>query len=522
MAAAFVPLEQVDSQAAENMPSSRSGTSTAVWREYIVYYGGMVSSGDEEENSNDVILFSTKTRDWGKLQTTGTPPPPSYGGQIAVLSDDKTLLVHCGVSNTEMPVPTIHHLDLETGHWTTCSMRIAVQQTRQQFIGPMRWGHRFVRVPRFWIDSWFEASNFNVLDAFFVIGGEAGTVANDVLLFWRSADNALDWKCQILHDGYGDDVPRPRRRHVVGLFQDEFIFVFGGRTKRKFYNDLWIYCIGARQWVPVKAATSPAILKMLFDHGTVGLRAGDKLRGNVAIQRACIAALQKGDGKQPKVWPEPRTGLVGGMVGSCFWIGMGYQYKADKITQYNDIWLFDTVTAQWWSASPNTDFVPDGEGRPQRLLPHEPRARLDRFHTPPSKSLEEHGWRGPRRSTMACAEPIPGEESNTILIFGGRSGDAPVTDCYVLSIAPPPMTLLHTAALWLVTTTTRKRFLKERDDAARAGREATFDCGWALKRLVMQEYHAVLSELPHWRCIDPQKDNIRCLAQRRTHVGDDG
>ena len=220
-------------------PSPREGhtlTYSSAVNCYLLY-GGIGS-----QRFKEVSAFSTVTKSWEEITTSGKPPPERNGHVAWIDEENQVMYVHGGQSTKREAMADLYALQLETGSWSRVTL--AEEQPEE------RTNH----------------SVATIANRAFIFGGSS-PVTPFMKDLWSFNFGALDWSQGRLngqgwtrHTTRGQG-PAPRKAHSMVSFEGK-LYIFGGITEQGYVNDMYavntldfkFYKVNAKGAVPTPRA----------------------------------------------------------------------------------------------------------------------------------------------------------------------------------------------------------------------------------------------------------------------------
>ncbi|KEG08712.1 hypothetical protein DQ04_06591000 [Trypanosoma grayi] len=410
----------------------------------------------------------------------GSMPPKAFGQCGALFGGGRYLFVHGGITSGENNVLLAYQLDIERRLWKKLCLDHPL---------PTMWGSvaQTLLIPTHEGDAKGvgagegasapqQQQSRQTTEVVVVFGGmQESTAFNSTYFLYLSAPPLSMGRRQYTEDEKRVVVKLPdvapltfpgRRRACSAVCKDFFFFIFGGRDKACFYNDLWVLNAYTRQWIMVREETPLQWMRAFFLHpfdaepgrrimdfvkALLDVRRDDKrCRHPTAVPQSCV------EHNSTARW---RTGAVMVSRGSDIFVHGGFTFDTQgAIETHKDMHVYNYVRHVWrvvsMSSRRKMPAFPAGYFRasaissssspsPSPLLSVQggggappPKAGPEQEPvSPPNLALVmDIDAASPVGRTMAamCADPVlPGFR---FFLFGGRSEDEPSGDLYDVRI----------------------------------------------------------------------------------------
>jgi len=186
---------------------------------------------------------------------------------------------------------------------------------------------------------------------FYVFGGTDGTTYTSQLWSW----SLLGQNWNLYASNLTNPPPGQRAGHSAAAMAGN-IFFFGGFNGTTYFNDLWHFQVGNKQWTMLPTTTYPPARNnhnswiyagCLFIFGGFNNLGGtNNFLGDV--WRYCFSGTNANNWSQVNtqccVDPAPRFGAAGSMFGQYYYIFSGH---IQTLPDPNDFWRFNLVTFAW-------------------------------------------------------------------------------------------------------------------------------------------------------------------------------
>jgi hypothetical protein len=403
----------------------------------VVLYGGLGQS-DDQYFSDTWLLRSDGT--WTELRPDCqlASPPAVFGHCAALLPCGTKMIVFGGLGDQNFHNNVFYVLDFIAMAWST-----ALQAPGTPLL------------PAMWGSSLTQMKTADGVGCFVLFGGMEDVNARNELYSIVTSMTAGRVTVSIAQLTPSSLImPLPRRRHGAVAYKDHFLFIFGGRDVRTFYNDLWAYDMLRDLWLPMTAS-------MTLDMQRRALRRESEATNHVMEEYTRSMDRMPPRDRARMVNPffssvASRTGASMVLLDDTIVIFGGFSYDrlANSVFSHNDMHSY-SITRHEWRAIGLTSL--------QGLM--QPGACGDDDISPACQ---------PPPLTMGCLLEIPdsfvpselgtarslrgaekrdsaGRKVSRLLLFGGRVGDDPVDVLLTVHLSLPRLSLTKLCFEWMNT-----------------------------------------------------------------------
>ncbi|RKP09665.1 hypothetical protein THASP1DRAFT_8637, partial [Thamnocephalis sphaerospora] len=298
-------------------PTKRYGHTAALWRHYIIIFGG---TNEFQEYCNDVILFDLKQRAWSRPPITGHQVLARYL-HTAVIYDDKMYVYGGFAKNAECTyvLSQMSVLDLNTFAWS------------KPHPVPPRYNHSALLVhDRMYIYAGKDGSGKTVTDLY-VVDLRLGKV--------------------LPQTGITGDVELLKSHHFTEYVGDGRLVMFGKFMKNEEdseYN-LWLLDLGTLEWS--KLPKERCLERGVWNYFTVATaeELGESASGTTDPSQRRLVFLGNADPKRPQLYDHFRDLLVVNLEPAGVW-------QVPATTLGSDFaWLLDHPELADFSLRPQDD-----------------------------------------------------------------------------------------------------------------------------------------------------------------------
>jgi hypothetical protein len=234
--------------------------------------------------------------------------------------------------------------------------------------------------------------------------GEVPSGDPDAVLEWRARqkqkfDAYVESELQRLVGKYwveqipgSDGTPSGRRRSCSAAYKKHFMFIFGGRDRHNFYNDLWVFNLPIRTWMHVRQEMPSYWLRQFFaqPYNRPNAWSLKEIREEIAcaVRRSSlpIYGLDGVSQSQPNtdsLIKSRRNGPVEGRTGACMAIDPltdrlfvmgGFAFIRSSFVHFGDVYAYHIRDHVWREVKPleARHWNPRIDGRYHFIHPDQP------------------------------------------------------------------------------------------------------------------------------------------------------
>lgn len=297
-------------------PSPRSGHSAVVWKHFMIVFGGFFETTCDGQFFNTIHVFDLRTEqwlEWAKLSKLAVQPEPRSGCNVCVVDD--TMIVHGGFTKLRSRQKSQVVVD-ENSTLPPPETKVFTDVWKLHLSGLV---HQQAPVWERWTTS-VVSSRVTTLET------NTGTVNG------RSGCASFAYNGNLLL--FGGVLDQELYQHIV---------------KSVFFNDLWIFNVETRKFIPIK-------LNETNDSGWDL----DKLRANMFafVDGTGNTVYEKLDNESihdkrlqdivERNEPLPRIKARGFLNGSVLYIYGGLLEVGDREVTLDDMWCIDLRKKKTW------------------------------------------------------------------------------------------------------------------------------------------------------------------------------
>jgi hypothetical protein len=334
---------------------------------------------------------------------------------------DRFIVTYGGIGHRELHFNCLHALDTHT--WIWFLLRSELDIVEESAMGVRN--SVVARVPTAWGSS-AVTTHLDGIETMAIFGGMLGSEPINRTMLLTVDSSCERWRLTIRCPRSERSAIPGRRRHVACVFQDTFMFVFGGRNEIQFFNDLWIYNFVTDMWGPVTDGASIQDMHRIYSN--------PRGRGVEALW-SCVASSSAERRGEYTFYSclAPRTGASSFCFEGRFFVYGGFFLNYDTSLNYGDVAFYDILAHEW---------------RHVALSPQGRSLAVSGERCFESSDEEEGGNSGgdvaeewtkrlvasaPAECTMSACAP-ESIDARRVFLYGGRVGDLPIHQQYHLNV----------------------------------------------------------------------------------------